>query len=425
MGYGRGRSDLLFYEYDGFSIIENQRRQLQAEVAGIPEQRLLNTSVEDMVRYLVERYQLEVPVLDVENAVADQREAMVEVSGFMYGLDRGETRSVAGTQVTLEVPFTGDPQMFKVRPSSFNSAPPHAEIRGQSVILVQSGTQLSAEQVQAEFDRAINDINQYLTWQRNDARGLNEQLPTLARQAIEQRRGKLLANQSLVSGLKFKLKERADAPRTYAAPVQRKRIEPRMPPASTAPYKPEPVLPEDDYLNILKIIQDMTFVMERSPAAFSHMGEEDIRQHFLVQLNGHYEGKATGETFNAEGKTDILIRHEGRNIFIAECKFWHGEKGYLETIDQVLSYLSWRDTKIAVIIFNKNRDFSGVLEKIKEATRQHLRFKSGPKVEDETRFRYVFGQRDDANREVILTVLAFDVPRLEEKALVEPRVRAT
>lgn len=423
MGYGRDRSDLLFFELDGFSVIENQRRQLLSEVAGVQEQRLLNTSVEDLVRYLVEKYQLEVPVLDVENAVADQREAMVEVSGFMYGLDHGETRSVPGTQVTLEVPFAGDPQMFKVRPSSYNLAPPHAKIAGQSVIIVQSGTQLNAGQVQAGFDRAIDEINQYLTWQRNDAKGLNEQLPALARQAIEQRREKLLANQSLVSGLKFKLKERADAPRTYAAPIQRKRIEPRMPPASTAAYKPEPILPEDDYLNILKIIQDMTLVMERSPAAFSHMGEEDIRQHFLVQLNGHYEGKATGETFNAEGKTDILIRHEGRNIFIAECKFWRGEKAYLETIDQVLSYLSWRDTKIAIVVFNKNRDFSGMLDKITEATSQHPRFKSGPKIEDETRFRYVFGQRDDANREVFLTVLAFDVPQPEEKAKAAPRIR--
>ncbi|MEP1573890.1 hypothetical protein [Roseibium album] len=425
MNYGSGRSDLLFFEIDGFSVIENQRRQLRAEVSGIPEQRLLNTSVEDLVRYLAEKYQLEVPVLDAENAVADQREAMVEVSGFRYGLDRGETRSVPGTQVTLEVPFIGDPQMFKVRPSTYNSAPPRADIRGQSVILTQSGTQLNAEQVQAGFDQAINNINQYLTWQLNDARGLNEQLPQLARQAIEQRKEKLLANQSLLSGLNFKLKERADAPRTYAAPVQRKRLEPRMPPASTAPYKPEPVLPEDDYLNILKIIQDMTLVMERSPAAFAHMGEEDIRQHFLVQLNGHYEGKATGETFNAEGKTDILIRHEGQNIFIAECKFWHGEKAFLETIDQVLSYLSWRDTKIAVILFNKNRDFSGVLEKIKEVTQQHSRFKSGPKVEDETRFRYVFGQSDDTNREVVLTVLAFDVPQPDGKTKAEPRVRAT
>ena len=29
----------------------------------------------------------------------------------------------------------------------------------------------------------------------------------------------------------------------------------------------------------------------------------------------------------------------------------------------------------------------------------------------ETEFRYVFGHRDDTNREIILTVLVFDVPR--------------
>jgi hypothetical protein len=62
--------------------------------------------------------------------------------------------------------------------------------------------------------------------------------------------------------------------------IQRRRLEPRLPPASTAPYKPEPTLPQEDYENILKIIQDMTLVMERSPSSFAHMGEEDFRQHF-------------------------------------------------------------------------------------------------------------------------------------------------
>ena len=50
----------------------------------------------------------------------------------------------------------------------------------------------------------------------------------------------------------------------------------------------------------------MTHVMERSPSAFATADEETLRQHFLVQLNGHFEGQATGETFNAAGKTDIL-----------------------------------------------------------------------------------------------------------------------
>ena len=43
--------------------------------------------------------------------------------------------------------------------------------------------------------------------------------------------------------------------------------------------------------------------------------KRDLRQHFLVQLNGQYEGQAVGETFNYEGKTDILIRSEGKKPF--------------------------------------------------------------------------------------------------------------
>ena len=56
------------------------------------------------------------------------------------------------------------------------------------------------------------------------------------------------------------------------------------------------------------------------------MKEEDIRVHYLVQLNGHYEGNATGETFNLEGKTDISIRDNAQVLFIAELKFWDGPR---------------------------------------------------------------------------------------------------
>lgn len=41
-------------------------------------------------------------------------------------------------------------------------------------------------------------------------------------------------------------------------------------------------------------------------------------------------------------QTDILIRVEDKNIFIAECKFWAGAKLLCDTIDQLLGYLSWR-----------------------------------------------------------------------------------
>jgi hypothetical protein len=116
------------------------------------------------------------------------------------------------------------------------------------------------------------------------------------------------------------------------------------------------------------------------------------------------------KAFNYEGKTDILVRVDGKNIFIAECKFWGGPKAYLETIDQLLGYLSWRDTKTAVVIFNRNRDFSNVLKSIVEATEAHPNKKKGPEKLGETRFRYTFSNPKDTNRELMLTVIAFDVP---------------
>jgi hypothetical protein len=167
----------------------------------------------------------------------------------------------------------------------------------------------------------------------------------------------------------------------------------------------------DHYEHILSIISNMAEVIERSPRAFQEMGEEDLRWQFLVQLNAQYEGQATGETFNHRGKTDMLVRWEGKNVFIAECKFWKGPKSLSLALDQLLGYASWRDTKTALLLFNKQRIFSSVVEKIPEVVRDHPVFKSGlPYEGSETGFRFVLGRPDDPDRELVLTVLAFDVP---------------
>jgi hypothetical protein len=151
-------------------------------------------------------------------------------------------------------------------------------------------------------------------------------------------------------------------------------------------------------------------MLERSPHAFKGMNEEHLRDQFLVPLNSHYEGQASGETFNFNGKTDIIIQAEGKAIFIAECKIWRGQKAFSEAIDQLLGYATWRDTKLSLIIFNRNKDLSNVIEKIPETVKVHSNFKRELQYADETGFRYVFAHRDDANRELILTILVFEVP---------------
>jgi ElaB/YqjD/DUF883 family membrane-anchored ribosome-binding protein len=271
------------------------------------------------------------------------------------------------------------------------------------------GTNLSSEAVAKHFNSVMDDFERYLNWQRPNADNFATELKERARQTIEHRKARLLADRNMVASLPFKIKARSDAPKTYVAPVTRKNVIQRA--ATSAPFKPEPAMDRAIYDEIIDIMHSMTLVMERSPNSFAKMGEEDIRQQFLVQLNGRFEGAATGETFNYEGKTDILVRVEGKNIFIAECKFWGGPKAYLETIDQLLGYLSWRDTKTAVVIFNRNRDFSNVLKSILESTENHPNKKKGPEKLSETRFRYTFSNPVDANRELTLTVMAFDIPQ--------------
>jgi hypothetical protein len=220
-----------------------------------------------------------------------------------------------------------------------------------------------------------------------------------------------MKEQGFVASLGYPIKEASGVPTTYAVAEVKRKVVIQRPVATTTPFTPEPALDMGNYEAILKIISDMVLVMERSPHAFENMKEEDLRQQFLVPLNGHFEGQATGETFNYEGKTDILIRSEGKNIFIAECMYWKGEKSLLEKIDQLLGYASWRDTKVAVLVFNRATDFTTVVSQIPDVVKKHKNFKRQLEYKSETGFRFILHHKDDRNRELTLTVLAFNIPK--------------
>jgi hypothetical protein len=316
---------------------------------------------------------------------------------------------VIGTKITLYIPYEGDLDLFKYRPSRYYTNSLKGTLNKQELLLFFEGANYPQEQVKAEFERQITKIKDYLGWVEVEVRGFNDNLAQNIALQITNRRNKLLKDSDLVSSLGFPLRERNEMPKTYAVPVERKRII-SQPVASTESFVPEPTLDMENYDHILNVVNNMALVMERSPQAFRNMSEENIRQHFLVQLNGHYEGQATGETFNYEGKTDILIRDKGKNIFISECKFWKGANVLIETIDQLLGYLSWRDTKTAIFLFNRNKDLSKVLSQIPEIVKSHSKFKKEIQYNSQTGFRYIFSHNNDFNRELYLTILVFDVP---------------
>ena len=405
-------TDLLFYGADLRSVLARQETALSKEIGSLSEDRVLNTPPEELCDYFVEKYEVEPVVIDEAGIEVDYGDAQVDVSHrFEYAVfDKSRPTYVSGTRVTFFVPFSGDPELFKCQPSTYTFNPPRGSVRDSDLVFVYDRTAQDVPNIGNEFEREKQSVKQYVSWIANDVAQFNSTLRQKVSQQIGARREKLLRDRGIVENLGFPLKRRSGVPRTYAAPAVKRRVAPKLPPVSSQPHKREPILEMSEYEHILSVISNMVLVIERSPSAFKDMGEEHLRQHFLVQLNGQYEGQATGETFNYEGKTDILIRAEGRNIFIAECKFWTGTSGLSDALSQLLSYTSWRDTKTALLIFNRDTTMSTVLQRIPQAVRDHPNHKADLGYDSETGFRYVFSHRDDPDRELTLTVLVFDIP---------------
>lgn len=407
----RESNDLLFYENGILSMPRLIEVKMYEEIDAIDANRLLNTSEEDLCDYFEQNYKINVPILKETEITVDQIETKIDVSHDpLRYIPNGKPFYITGTKVTYFVPFDGDPSLFRLRASTYTFNPPRAEIVGNELrknFVFEKG---NPNQINEQFKQVLAEIKNNLEYMRNDFKNYNASIRNNAKARIETRKQKLLCDQGLVSSLGFPLRQREGATKTYIAPIARKQVNVSMPPASTQPFKPEPTLNMQEYETILSIMSNMVTVMERSPMAFKNMKEEDIRQHFLVQLNGQYEGEATGETFNFKGKTDILIRAENNNIFIAECKFWKGPKGFIETIDQLLGYTTWRDTKTAILVFNRNKKFSEVITQIPDLVKQSPYYKRQLSYNSETGFRFALHHQDDKNREILLTVLCFEVP---------------
>ena len=340
----------LFSDEKFHQALERKRLAIRNEVESIEPDQLLNTSDDDLESYYEDKYQIEPITLNEEAIYVDQSEVEIDVSSDPSRdiRRRSEPFFRKGTANKFIVPFSGDASLFDYRPSTSTLASICASVSGNELIYSYETTSHDAKGIRTRFDRDLVNTRQHVEWINADVSSYNASVRANAQSAIHRRKQKILANRGLVSELGFPMRRRADTPRTYSTPEVRRKPEIRRPVASSAPFRPDPALDLKEYDHILSVINNMVRVMERSPTAFAGMKEEDLRHLVLVLLNGHSEGQATGETFNYEGKTDILIRSEDRNIFVAECKFWHGAKAFSETIDQILGYSAWRDTKIAI-----------------------------------------------------------------------------
>jgi len=171
-------------------------------------------------------------------------------------------------------------------------------------------------------------------------------------------------------------------------------------------------LSDKGYQNINNRIYNYGRNLEKYKGLYDKFDEEGFRDFFLPHLNSISKNHtATGETFNKIGKTDILIQDaEGLNVFIGECKIWKGQNELKKAVDQLLDrYVTWRDEKAALIVFNKDmKDFTELIKRAKEAIEDHPLFSEFIESREESSLSFKFHHPDDKSRFIDIELIIFN-----------------
>jgi hypothetical protein len=406
---------LLFHGGDLRSSLENHGNGLVREVESAPEDHVVHVDEVDWAQALAARYAVEAPILKRDEVWMDEpKPVQVDVSWDHFSRfisDPSRPAYVPGHSTVVHIPFSGEGDVFKLRPSSWTLNPPRADVGdGELRLLVEYPDDRPLD-IAGQADGLIRSVQQYLDTARADIADFNSGLLNKAQLAIRTRRERIEHHRAHVRSTGLRVGPPRDTSKTYIADVIVRRPAPVLPSTPAAqPMELEPVLGDEVYEHILSVIRQQTISMEHNPTAYAGMGEEARRHVILDVLNTHCSGAGTAEGFNFGGKTDILIRHEGRNLFIGECKFWSGAKGFTDTLDQLFGYQAWRDTKLAVLMFVRERGMTTIVERAREALGDHPQFVEWKDAATETELRATVSWSGDERRHADLNVFFMSVP---------------
>ncbi len=417
----RHRRNYLFADGDLSATLRENLERVSPAIDRISRDQLLATPNADLVDHFVHELGVEPLSLLEEHMGTTEGETQVDVSGDpnrFFGDERTGPFYVPGHRIEISIPYTGDAMLWKLKPSSWKSVFPCGDA------LPQRGSQLGS--LHLKFSTPVDSLNEerlgdiikrelelirfYVESAASEVRRHNDELRESIKRAISARRERIQKTEGIASRLGLPVKRNPNAPDVEAIKVARKLVRP-LPPLKSGSYKPEYGIEDQTYEHILAVIRHEIATFEATPSTYKSLGEEDLRNILLAHLNGHYEGDATGETFRKGGKTDIRIETESRAAFIAECKLWSGTKGLCSAVDQLLGYLTWRDCKTALIIFNKEvKSFSSVIEKCPVELQTNAKYKRVLATENRTgEWRFCFQSANDELREVTIHVFVADL----------------
>jgi hypothetical protein len=314
----------------------------------------------------------------------------------------------------VQLPFEGNGELFYCMPTTCSLVYPKIDSINIQLKKITFTIELP-DLTQINYINAVNsivsDIKINLPNVNNDISSWDNGLKNLIDSELSKFQGFLSKKNSFLESIGLKVSANADQYIT-PSPITRKPLPiPKLEEFGSI-KKIHPKLKEEVYQDIISTLNNVGRAIEKKPSIFQGKGEEDLRDIFLLFLETRYEGTtASGETFNKSGKTDILLRYanDGSNLFIGECKIWKGTKVFLETIDQILGYLTWQDSKSSILLFIDNVSLDKIKNTVRSDIKNHNCFMSVIQESAES-FSYILKLPADNSVNISLEVMFFHFP---------------
>ena len=393
---------------------QGRREQLRSEVHAESADRLLGMDEQQYIDYLESKHKLDPIIFSMDQRTATSREVQIRAELFPTLFNVHPGKSYPKQVITVFVPYSGTEALLRVKPSQWQ----------MRTIQVGSDSQrVSFDFIDFYADgRAGTEIQHTCDFLRDQAKNIerdvsswNANLRTQITDVVRARKADCLKQRNSLASIGIPLLHSNSVPATFTVPVTPKRIEVPKPTAPVGTFAPDPTMSDSDYGKIIDILSEMGKALERSPSVHATQSEEGTRDYLLVALSTHYQN-ASGETFRQKGKTDILVPHKEGALFVAEIKVWSGPKSIEAAIDQLLSYLTWRDSKAALLILVRQQGFSEVVAQVPALLQSHSCFSSAvANAASVARFSYRMSLPQDKSRKVSMAVLLFHLPNVPEK----------
>ena len=400
------------FNYEMYDYQQQIFDEVRQEITGEDKSYLLNVNDEEYIQHLTDKYTLDTVSVDSNSLqIADTEEIVTQGRDNIFG----EPMESKHVRYICEIGYSGKQKTFEMKSMSGLMWAIDVTFISDSIMTFAVDDYMNNNaQVKVDIERQKSNLIQKVSELNGDIRGFNSQLRITVTATLANRKAEIEKYNSSLVDLGIPLKKKEQVPQTFAVPIENRQsrvtienIE-QVKPASKAarPTLPDPTLADSIYQEIITTTHDVGKVMERLPKLYTDRDENSMRDLFLLYLEPRFTS-AGGETFNGAGKTDILIRYKNSNVFIAEFKYWEGKKLFTDAIGQLFGYLTWRDSKAALIVFNRNKDHTAVVEEINTILQAHDCFVEQKETIEGTWLNYIMHFPDDESKTIRLAVQVF------------------